>query len=340
MANKPISTEGYQVQPSPFPFARVPAVVSALLRGTRARLASLALVGVVTACAAATSSAQASVPQGFFGMNWDQGIAFGSSSDFQKAQWAKMASSGVQAVRIPFYWGDYQPSPNRAPDFSLTDQQVTLAATNGIDLLPTVFTAPRWASVYHIAYSPPKIGPYTTYITELIRRYGPSGTFWSDNPSIPKRPIRYWQIWNEANMSWQFGIPRHKDWGPIYAKILKAAYHAVKSADPSAKVVVCGLANNSPSFLAHLYRSHIHGFFDAVDIHPYTTSAKDVFILAKRTRNVMRQHGDGGKQLWLGELNIPASKGRTSSDNPVQTSDKGMASFLTTSYRLFANASR
>ena len=69
-----------------------------------------------------------------------------------------------------------------------------------------VTAAPRWARKYPgKAGSPPKrVADYTAYLSALAKRYGPKGTFWSENPTVPKRPIREWQIWNEPNLPYQW----------------------------------------------------------------------------------------------------------------------------------------
>ena len=39
---------------------------------------------------------------------------------------------------------------------------------------------------------------YVDYLNALIGRYGPNGDFWKQNPTLPKVPIREWQIYNEV----------------------------------------------------------------------------------------------------------------------------------------------
>jgi hypothetical protein len=56
-----------------------------------------------------------------------------------------------------------------------------------------------------------------------------------------------------------------------------------------------------------------------------------VIALARRFRTVMRRNGDSKKPLWITELGLPASKGKEKSKNVLQTTDEGMADFLTTS---------
>ena len=43
------------------------------------------------------------------------------------------------------------------------------------------------------------------FVAALIGRYGPEGSFWTGNPSLPKRPIEAWQLWNEPNLRGLWG---------------------------------------------------------------------------------------------------------------------------------------
>jgi hypothetical protein len=113
---------------------------------------------------------------------------------------------------------------------------------------------------------------------------------------------------------------------------LKDFYSTVKAADPHAKVVLAGLANTSWTYLGDLYRKGAHGHFDIAAIHPYTTKPSGVVRLVHRFRAVMKRHHDGRKKIWVTELGLPASRGRAHSKNSLQTTPRGMASYLRGSY--------
>jgi hypothetical protein len=36
--------------------------------------------------------------------------------------------------------------------------------------------------------------PMASYMTALVDRYGPHGSFWSENPQLPRIPIRMWEL--------------------------------------------------------------------------------------------------------------------------------------------------
>src|SRR5436305_1087415 len=204
----------------------------------------------------------------------------------------------------------------------------------GLGVWPGVSEAPDWARQQANApYSPPRDPrDYASYLTALIGRYGPSGSFWSEHPELPRLPIRAWQIWNEPHLGFQWTIPSGQDWASGYASLLATAYMAVKQADPGAQVVLAGLANESPGFLKKLEVAGIHGHFDVAAIHPYTRAPGGVLSLVRRFRSVMHRYHDGGRPLWVTELGLPASRGRAHSSNYLQTTDRGMASFLIHAY--------
>ena len=309
------------------------------------------LIGALVALAAALSlalpasagAADRKVPLRFHGGNWDGDIQRETDPELINREWARMATSGVEAARTSFEWFYAQPEPGGPFDFSRTDLVVTAAATHGVDVLPVVIWAPRWARRdAETTFSPPRNPTeYGAYLTALIGRYGPDGTFWTEHPDLPRRPIRNWQIWNEPHLPYQWTVPQSEDWARGYGRLLSESYRAVKTADSKAKIVLAGLSNFSWRYLRRLYeRAEIRGFFDVVAVHPYTRTPQGVVEIVRRVRRVTRKRGDGGKPTWITELGLPAAQGRTGSDNVLQTTDQGMAKFLRGSYVALARARR
>jgi hypothetical protein len=285
-------------------------------------------------------AAQARVPAKFFGTMWDGDIAQTAPAASQDREWQRMNTTGVRTARAAFLWSRIEPERGEY-NFESTDQLVGLAAANGVELLPTVLYAPRWARYNrNNAVSPPKRpADYSRIMGALIRRYGPDGTFWGDNQYLPRVPLRYWQIWNEPHLPYQWDPPGHRDWARDYGALLRSAYRTIHRADPGAHVVLAGLTNRSYVYLNHLYqRGHIRGAYDVAALHPYTTQPSGAVYLAQRFRTVMAHNGDASKPLWITELGLPASRGRFKSDSELQTSDRGMAQFLSRSFKAIAAA--
>jgi hypothetical protein len=304
------------------------------VRGLAAVTAALVALALAPA-----AQARRSVPQGFVGANWSFEATFASPRT-QELNWARMAQSGVESQRALFLWSVAQPRAGGPFDFVQSDEAVLLASEHGIDLLPVVAFAPRWARQSDAGNSPPRDPrEYAAYLRALIARYGPRGSFWAAHRHLRKRPIRAWQIWNEPSADYQWTIPQGQDWAPGYGALLRASYRTIKHADRGAQVVLGGLPNFSYQDLDHLYSAgHVRGFFDVGALHPFTAARHGVLTLAERFRAVMRRHGDGRKPIWVTELGLPASKGHSQDGSPLQTDDAGMARFLRQSYEdLIAN---
>ena len=285
-------------------------------------------------------SAHARVPESFFGTMWDGEIAHNASDATQSQEWARMARTGVRATRSTFEWAKIEPRRGRF-DFATSDRLVRLAATHDVELLPVVIYAPPWARQRRGNYASPPRRPeeYARFMGKLIRRYGPAGSFWGENPELPRRPIRAWQVWNEPHLAFQWDGRRGDDWAHDYGRLLRTSYRAVHRADPRARVVLAGLTNRSYVFLSHLYRrGHIRNAYDVAALHPYTVEPEGVVHLTRRFRAVMARGGDARKPLWITELGLPATRGQFKSDSWLQTTDRGMARFLSRSFEAIAAA--
>lgn len=296
------------------------------------RIATAVAALVVALVAAAPAAAQRDVPQSFYGVNYDADIAVRPPPDVHDQEFARQAESGVESTRVVFNWDQLQPSKRGTPRWSETDPVVERATRHGIELLPVVINAPRWARENRRSFHSPPKHPrdLARFFKLLIRRYGDDGSFWRANPDLSKRPLRTWQVWNEPHLRFQWDSDR--DWARAYGAQLRWAYKAIKREDRGATVVMAAMSNRSWEYLREAYRrGRVRGHFDVAALHPYTSRARGVIVLAKRYRRVMRSYRDQRKRLWVTELGLPASKGRERSRNPLQTTDEGMADFLTTS---------
>jgi polysaccharide biosynthesis protein PslG len=295
----------------------------------------LAAALLVLLAAPTPALAGRSVPQGFFGMNWDQEVSYRTSFSTRVEQWGKIAAAGAESIRTPFLWSKAQPKKDGSISFTGTDGLVTLAAEHGLELIPVVTQAPKWARQYpNKPFSPPSNdAAYARYAKKLVEHYGAKGSFWKKHPELPKVPVRSVQVWNEPSEYYQWSIPGGQDWAPGYGKLLRKSYKAIKDADPHVRVVLAGLPNTSPQYLDHLYKKgNVKGYFDIAAVHPYTAHKHGVLTLTRQFRAVMDQHGDKGKQLSVTELGLPASKGKTPDHSQLQTTDDGMAKFVTEAY--------
>lgn len=301
-----------------------------------------ALAAAVVALAFLPATGQAAVPSTFFGANWDAEIAKDAPLHVQEREWRRMSQTGARTARVAFEWVKIETEPDRY-DFTVSDRVVRMAVLNNVDLLPVVMYAPPWERERRGSFSSPPKNPkhYARFLDELVKRYGSTGSFWVENSQLPWRPIRHWQVWNEPHLPFQWDGVAGDDWARDYGRLLRPAYRAVHRRDSRAEVVLAGLSNRSWTYLGALYkRGKIRRSFDIAALHPYTQSHRGVVELTRRFRKVMRRHRDRRRPLWITELGLPATRGRFGSDSLLQTTDRGMATFLSRSYRAVARARR
>lgn len=310
-----------------------------------ALLAAVALALPGGAAAAHASSNPATrVPGGFVGMNAD-GPLFSSHVDLA-AQFKKMAASGIKNIRVEFDWALAQPyaecsqapggctgqpfvaGPGGVPtDFTRTDQVVAAAARRHLGLLPVVTFSPSWdRSSTGTGIQPAHDKPYGWYLTSLVKRYGPDGSFWSTHTSLPQDPITRWQIWNEPDLSYYWGT---QPFAHSYMSLVKVARRSIKQVDPKATVVLGALTNYGWRDLESIYKVHgSRGLFDEVAADVYTGRPSGVITILGYYRRVMSKQGDGAKPLLATEVGWPSDQKVAQANTPFATTEKGQATKL------------
>ena len=228
-----------------------------------------------------------------------------------------MRRAGVESVRLDVPWSLVEPERG-VLRFDLLDPMVQASAQHRMDLLPMVWTTPRWASQQpdrrdFAIWSPANASDYAAFLQQLIHRYGPRGSFWREHPRLPKRPIRAWQISNKPSARYWWETP---DYRTSYVALLKAAYPAVHAADRRAKVVMAGLASFlSPTSgktttnwedVRAFYRNGVRRYFDVAAVHAFSYRVKDVIRTVEKFRAVMRHNGDRRKPIYTTEVSWPA----------------------------------
>jgi hypothetical protein len=278
--------------------------VSALLAFTT----SLALF-MSGSAAAAKGKPPSAVPHGFVGMVIDGPVYPDTDQHVNLAnQLDVMVSSGVESLRVVFDWAKAQPyaSWSEVPAsqtrsfidiggvptrFGPIDQLVGLAAQRRLTVLPVIVDSPRWDSDPTVWAAEPN----------------PRSVFWSHRSG--KVPITMWQIWNEPNIPAFWPV---QPFAQSYVYMLSAARVAIKSADPSAKIVLAGMANYSWIDLSKVYKVQgARSLFDVVAIHPYTKTPQGVITILSYVRRVMNANGDRRKPILADEVSWPSSAGKT-----------------------------
>ncbi len=210
----------------------------------------------------------------------------------------------ANVVRTEIPWSGMEPSgPNRIDPHVLafTDRLVADAAASGIRVIMFVDSTPCWASSApasllrkcHLgasspanAWPPVEPAQYGTFMALLAQRYGNS--------------LAALEVWNEpdqANENYFAGPNKPQR----YAEILRAAYPAIKQADPSVPVLAGSLVGYNGVFLRALYAAGIKGYYDGLAVHFYTLTLASL----RSFRAVQLANGDS-KPLWLDEFGWPS----------------------------------
>jgi hypothetical protein len=314
----------------------------------------VAALAALLAVPCAGSAAQRKVPFGFFGTVLPNVFSDDSqvSAGALDTQMALMARSGVESARVPLPWPEVEVAPE-VYDWRRSDRLVGAAARHGISLLVNVLLTPNWASSQPRAekpyiYPPQDPGRFASLMDRLVRRYGPAGSYWAENPAIPRVPVRSWQIWNEQMTPWMWG-PR--PWAESYVSLLRTGYRAIHRADHGAKVVAGSLVayhrETQWSAMSDLYRAGAKGLFDVIAVHPFTNEPRSVrrtidntLLILKRVRKRMRARGQPRLPIILSELTWPASVGKVPPDKllGLETTRAGQAKRLRAAYAGLARA--
>lgn len=286
-------------------------------------LVLLVLLGVTLSLALPTSPASG---KGFFGVSAAQGPT--------DRDYTMMRKAGVASMRFNLTWSIVQASagPCKATTFdgstntcnwASTDQTMASLAREHITPLVDLGATPPWlnhrSGTFAGRYTPleAKGGKkaWVHFVTAAAQRYGPKGTFWQQNPDLPKTPIRIWQIWNEQNWSQMF---RPKASPKLYGALLKASAKALHSVDRKAKVMLGGMfgtpggggaqALTAWKFLGGLLKKKsVRKSFDYVALHPYSPTVAGINYQLKKLHHVLKAHHDNA-QIWVTELGWGSDK--------------------------------
>ena len=230
------------------------------------------------------------------GPSLDEGTPGEMSSTFDAKFKQRLLPNHIRFVRVKFNMWKWE-SEGKA--WTRWDNFMNVASANGIHVLPILVyddphvawvdckgfpqtgksRVPRNGTTAPVEYTGPATGAWRTFVAQAVARYRPGGT---RNLTVP---VQAWEIWNEPNFRYFF--EKRPDAAYYRTAVLRPAYEEIKVRDADATVVIGGLAENGQNgcgaaddkddqgaagtFLGALASSTPH-YFDAVNIHPYTTN--------------------------------------------------------------------
>ncbi len=170
--------------------------------------------------------------------------------------------AGFRWVKQTFAWEDIEGAGKGHFNWTNADRVVEQVNAKGLKLIARVSTDPeggvKWAGP-----PPQNIQDFADFLYAMASRY--------------KGRIHAYQIWNEPNLAREWG---HKRPNPTeYVAMLRAAYAAIKRADPNAIVVSAGMAPTGTDneqampderFYREMYRAmggNSDGYFDMLGVH-------------------------------------------------------------------------
>ena len=148
-------------------------------------------------------------------------------------------AAGASVVRVPVAWKTLVLTRPETPtdpddpayDWAWLDQRVAAIRSAGMEPLLVLYAAPRWARRSRGRSLAPRTADFASFSAATARRY--DGT----RPTLGR--VRYFQIWNEPNLSLYFSVAL----GPQrYRALLNAAYPAIHGIAADNTVVAGGLA--------------------------------------------------------------------------------------------------
>ena len=301
-------------------------------------LAGLALILLVGLAIAATASANASSTANSFGRDIF-GISTGGAIQGEDPTTLgrdldAMQAAGSRWVRIDINWANVQAGGPSSYNWGPIDRVVQGASSRGMKVLGVILYTPSWARPPGTSGTyAPNPTQYAAFASTAAQHYSAMG-------------VHAYEVWNEPNIPAFWTAPNPS----AYTAVLKAAYPAIKGADPQATVLTGGTApaaTNGTSYapvdwLQAIYANGGKGYFDAVATHPYcfgnnilpgdplpSSPWYQIYGTNPSLRSVMLANGDGAKKIWGTEFGAPTN-------GPWNISESAQALMITTGYSLWS----
>jgi polysaccharide biosynthesis protein PslG len=278
------------------------------------RLIPIQILLLLVLLAAMPAAAGAYLPPGFIGISPQNS---GTPKDYRLMQ-----EAGIYSVRLPLYWAAVEPENPAFTErhWDAFDHEVRLAAEEGLEVFPFITASPKWVAPLGIDLPVAKAWQrraWGSFVRAVVKRYGPEGSFWSEEDELPYLPIHRWEIWNEENIVTFATRPEPKR----FATLIRIAGRVIHREAPGSQVILGGLFGRplqippnvaSGDYLSRFYRAHnVKKYFDGVGLHPYVADARAMGAQLKNLRRIMRRHQDFGTPLYVTELGWGSESGPT-----------------------------
>ena len=256
-----------------------------------------------------------------------------------------LTGAGFGWARQWISWESVEPTQG-SYSWDTLDKLVDTAQRKNVKLDLILLRSPAWVGAN--GGIPKDKQQFAKFATAVASRY--------------KGKIAAYEIWNEENLAGETG-------GTVnpaeYAELLKAAFPALKAADPNALVIFGGLTptgENNPAlaiddaiYLKQIYAyngGEIKQYFDILGIHAtgtlnppetlfpekpgpgpgYFDNRSFYFRRAEDLRKVMEDAGDGQKQAWITEFGWSTKNAAKGYEYGEYVSEEQQAQYLVRAY--------
>ncbi|RRQ26553.1 beta-xylosidase [Rhodococcus sp. Eu-32] len=256
------------------------------------------------------------------------GASIGAASDADlDRELTLMSNAGVFGVRVDIDWSAIESVRGRF-NWTNTDRILSAIVGHGLCPLGIIAYTPQWARVAGASNDshsrPANPDAFAAFASTVVQRY--------------RDYMNLWEVWNEPNI---VGFFKPAPDPTQYSILLRAAYTAIKAAQPEATVLSGGLAPaesngvniNPKAFLQAMYDVGGNRYFDAFNIHPYTypylpndpsTASWSTAQAMWPMRDIMVAGGDSAKQIWLTEFGAPTGTASNAVTEQVQSDTIGI----------------
>ncbi|MFN8514853.1 MAG: cellulase family glycosylhydrolase [Chloroflexia bacterium] len=257
-----------------------------------------------------------------------------------------MTAAGFNWARQWISWESVEPAQGNF-QWKILDDVVAAAERQKVKLNVILLRAPQWAAPN--GGIPKDKTTFAKYAGAVAARY--------------KGRVASYEIWNEQNMAGETGGTVN---AAEYVALLKAAFPAIKAADPGAFVVYGGLTPtgvNNPAiavddavYLKQTYafnNGEIKQYFDVLGIHAsgannppetywpenpgpgpgFFDHASFYFRRAEDLRKVMEEAGDGQKQAWITEFGWTTKNQAKGYEYGEYVSEQQQAEYLVNAFK-------
>jgi hypothetical protein len=195
-------------------------------------------------------------------------------------------------VREIVAWYIIQQTETGAYSWTMYDTLVTDCANMGFEILMMLGNSPLWsigasgagdsggclpfADVRTLSGNQSAAQAYATFAGAVAARYGPNGTFWQANPSLPYYPTIQFEVWNEPYVPntacrWNGSAavpttPNGAEYAAIFS-LVAPAIHATTGAKAMAAIHI-SRQDNSAEY-ARPFFAAVTTMPDSISTHPY-----------------------------------------------------------------------